>query len=589
MRDEKYGGARRKMRLLRLARDLWAKPYFRGLINRIVWGKTEPRDGWASFDRTPWAHPWLTAENIAAMREHGRTLRHSIEGLRHKAEHYRYAFTGNIGNGMYTRAVGLRRQGLAVDVVLNPQDNFVMSHPFWEEYEGEVADGVGLDVSAFPGFQSRMKSLDHVYSCDQDSSYPDHFTEALHYASVFDVVRWKEFFCHMPTYEFLQSYDAILAAQYPYFAYFARRPYLATQVGGDIWYECSRDDAYGRLQRVSFAAARAFLASNPWSFAFARRYGFRHLTYLPFIVDDQIYRPGDPVYREEWRQRIGGSFFVLSTARLDDYYKGSSVALDGFAQFAASHPEARLILIGWGEDLNRLRDRLARLGIAERTLILPVAGKRRLIDYLRSADCLLGQFVLGYYGAAGIEAMACGLPIVMKLNRAQYNAFCETGAPPVYRVVGREAGPPTALEKAYRIGRSGAGSSTQKPVTGRLRRAPKTCGQVMDKVRGIDFDDPAPVDGEENEETLAAIEEGIRDAGAGHTVPIEEVRRLLPGWIAASSSQKKSWGDPSGDRGNLLGRFPRMGSVISRRSRVRKLVHTPILVYYQVHEARAAS
>lgn len=64
-------------------------------------------------------------------------------------------------------------------------------------------------------------------------------------------------------------------------------------------------------------------------------------------------------------------------------------------------------------------------------------------------------------------------------------------------------------------------------------------GEVMDKVRGIDFDDPAPVDGEENEETLAAIEEGIRDAGAGHTVPIEEVRRLLPGWITASSSQKK--------------------------------------------------
>jgi plasmid stabilization system protein ParE len=38
------------------------------------------------------------------------------------------------------------------------------------------------------------------------------------------------------------------------------------------------------------------------------------------------------------------------------------------------------------------------------------------------------------------------------------------------------------------------------------------------------------------------------------------------------------------DHVDLLGRFPRMGNTIRKRSRVRKLVHTPILVYYQIHE-----
>jgi predicted transcriptional regulator len=51
----------------------------------------------------------------------------------------------------------------------------------------------------------------------------------------------------------------------------------------------------------------------------------------------------------------------------------------------------------------------------------------------------------------------------------------------------------------------------------------------MDNVSGFDFDDPAPIDGEEDEETLAAIDEGIRDAEAGRTVPIDEVRRVLSG------------------------------------------------------------
>lgn len=55
----------------------------------------------------------------------------------------------------------------------------------------------------------------------------------------------------------------------------------------------------------------------------------------------------------------------------------------------------------------------------------------------------------------------------------------------------------------------------------------------------LDLDDPAPVLEDEDDETLAAIDEGIRDAAAGRTVPIEEVRKLLPQWITTASSSRK--------------------------------------------------
>jgi predicted transcriptional regulator len=61
----------------------------------------------------------------------------------------------------------------------------------------------------------------------------------------------------------------------------------------------------------------------------------------------------------------------------------------------------------------------------------------------------------------------------------------------------------------------------------------------MAKVSRIDFEVPAPIDETEDDETLAAIDEGIGDAEAGRTVPIEEVRKLLPKWITASSSRKE--------------------------------------------------
>jgi predicted transcriptional regulator len=38
--------------------------------------------------------------------------------------------------------------------------------------------------------------------------------------------------------------------------------------------------------------------------------------------------------------------------------------------------------------------------------------------------------------------------------------------------------------------------------------------------------------------TLAAIDHGIKDADEGRTVPIDEVRKMIPQWISRFESQK---------------------------------------------------
>jgi predicted transcriptional regulator len=61
----------------------------------------------------------------------------------------------------------------------------------------------------------------------------------------------------------------------------------------------------------------------------------------------------------------------------------------------------------------------------------------------------------------------------------------------------------------------------------------------MAKAKEFDLDKPAPVIEDEDEKTLQAIDEGIRDAEAGLTVPIEKVRKRMNKWITASSSRKE--------------------------------------------------
>jgi plasmid stabilization system protein ParE len=59
------------------------------------------------------------------------------------------------------------------------------------------------------------------------------------------------------------------------------------------------------------------------------------------------------------------------------------------------------------------------------------------------------------------------------------------------------------------------------------------------------------------------------------------------GHIAEDDDEAASrFGDSLLDHVELLTRYPRMGGEIRKRSRVRKLLHSPVLVYYQIREDR---
>lgn len=58
----------------------------------------------------------------------------------------------------------------------------------------------------------------------------------------------------------------------------------------------------------------------------------------------------------------------------------------------------------------------------------------------------------------------------------------------------------------------------------------------MGKIKEIDIHKPIPSVDDEDEQTLAAIDEGIGDVDAARSVPAKEVRKLP--WITKSSTRK---------------------------------------------------
>ena len=59
------------------------------------------------------------------------------------------------------------------------------------------------------------------------------------------------------------------------------------------------------------------------------------------------------------------------------------------------------------------------------------------------------------------------------------------------------------------------------------------------------------------------------------------------GYIAEDDADSAArFGDSLLDHLELLEKFPRIGTPIRKKAEVRKLMHSPIVVYYQIHEDR---
>ena len=56
---------------------------------------------------------------------------------------------GNMANNLYIRACALAGRELSIDFFLHPHDQFLMSQPSWEEYDGDIPDGITTLQAAF--------------------------------------------------------------------------------------------------------------------------------------------------------------------------------------------------------------------------------------------------------------------------------------------------------------------------------------------------------------------------------------------------------------------------------------------------------
>ena len=197
-------------------------------------------------------------------------------------------------------------------------------------------------------------------------------------------------------------------------------PLVISLHGSDV-YLAERHAAIGRVARWTFAQAGAVTACSEDLRVRAHALGANPSASvtIPYGVDVSRFRP-DAAARAAMRHRwqIPGDAEIVFTAGRFVRKKGFEYLIDTLALLAPSRPSLRLILAGGGDLDGEFRDRLARLGIANRALLPGVLTQDDVAAGLAASDVVVVPSVKDEAGNVDglpnvvMEALASATPLV---------------------------------------------------------------------------------------------------------------------------------------------------------------------------------
>jgi glycosyltransferase involved in cell wall biosynthesis len=130
---------------------------------------------------------------------------------------------------------------------------------------------------------------------------------------------------------------------------------------------------------------------------------------FPSRFDADIFKPGD---KKAVRQQLGlpdDKKIIVTTGRLT-WLKGWKLMIDSFVLFVEQQPESIFIMVGEGEDEEKIKAYLAEKQLVDKVVLTGRKSLNEVAAYLKSADLfIMGSYKEGW-STSLIEATACGLP-----------------------------------------------------------------------------------------------------------------------------------------------------------------------------------
>jgi phosphatidylinositol alpha-1,6-mannosyltransferase len=193
---------------------------------------------------------------------------------------------------------------------------------------------------------------------------------------------------------------------------FARAPYLVWMLGIEVWRPLSGQ----RRRALERATVRLAISAH------TRDRAQQLLPWLPATEVVALGLEDRPTAGEVDRSLLeqAGAGFMLIVGRMarSERYKGHDKLLELLPAVAGGLPDARLVVVGEGDDLERLRRSALERGLAGRVLFTGFVSEATLSElYARCAALVMPSRDEGF-GLVYLEAMRASRPVVALRNGA---------------------------------------------------------------------------------------------------------------------------------------------------------------------------
>jgi glycosyltransferase involved in cell wall biosynthesis len=150
------------------------------------------------------------------------------------------------------------------------------------------------------------------------------------------------------------------------------------------------------------------------------------------VIPNGAEMPGNGLARGRFRARypeLAGRLIILFLSRLDPK-KGLDLLLPAFARARRRYPKATLVVAGNGEEefASHLKKEAQRLGIASDLLWAGFLTGEEKWAALGDADIFVLPSYSENFGVAAVEAMGCGVPVVVSDQVAIHREISQGGA-----------------------------------------------------------------------------------------------------------------------------------------------------------------
>lgn len=291
--------------------------------------------------------------------------------------------------------------------------------------------------------RSRFRSMTG-HSAEFVSRFAEAFPDAEHRLTenelryeVFNSLPYRRIF---PYYRLVQAYalepNRILLAD-------PEMPFIAYEHGTlrDFPYENS---VRGKLYSLAVKSAERVIITNADCKSSADRLGLDNTVFLPHLIDDETFCPGETALSEELRKEHDCDLVIVAPARHhwkhsppgleNSLFKRNDIMIKALGQVFRERPNIRAVVVffDWGQEVELSKALIEECGFPDRVRWEPIRTKKSLSHFIRAADIVLDQFNdgIGTFGALAPEGMACAKPVVLNYKEELHH-WCYPTLPPL--------------------------------------------------------------------------------------------------------------------------------------------------------------